>query len=183
MALIALAEAAPNIAFVRVNDIYHQLDATKKLNVEIMAKREAIMRNERLDAYRAAFNELETIRTDLIKAAKAPQQVRDRIEMTYNLKRQEALTLKREFDEFQLRKNKAISTEHVQRMEDILEGIRKKAADVGQKQGYEMVIDISGKTNTQLPFVLYSKKSEDITSEVLAAMGQVIAGTPSDDDN
>lgn len=178
-----IALAAPKIASVRVGEIYRELDQTKKLNAEIKTKRQALLTDARLNAYRSAFKELEQLQAQLIKVADHDRSTRESLMKTFNLKRQEALTLKREFENFQRLETEKIDKEMVTRMEIILTLIREKAAAVGQKNGYDWVIDTSGKTNSGLPFVLYSKQTEDITTDVLAAMGQTIAGAPPSDDN
>ena len=178
-----IALAAPKIASVRVGEIYRELDQTKKLNAEIKTKRQALLTDARLNAYRSAFKELEQLQAQLIKVADHDRSTRESLMKTFNLKRQEALTLKREFENFQRLETEKIDKEMVTRMEIILTLIREKAAAVGKKNGYDWVIDTSGKTNSGLPFVLYSKQTEDITTDVLAAMGQTIAGAPPSDDN
>lgn len=178
-----IALAAPKIASVRVGEIYRELEQTKKLNAEIKTKRQALLTDARLNAYRSAFKELEQLQAQLIKVADHDRSTRESLMKTFNLKRQEALTLKREFENFQRLETEKIDKEMVTRMEIILTLIREKAAAVGQKNGYDWVIDTSGKTNSGLPFVLYSKQTEDITTDVLAAMGQTIAGAPPSDDN
>jgi len=179
----SVAMAAPKIASVRVGEIYRGLDETKKMNAEIAAKRQAILKDPRLEAYRTAFKDLEQLQAGLIKVASHDRTTRERLMQNFNLKRQEALTLKREFEEFQRSQTKSIDQEMVTRMEAILSDIRRKAEEFGKEQGYDWVMDVTGKTNTGLPFVLYSKPSDDITNDVLSAMGQTIADTTPDDDN
>lgn len=179
----SVAMAAPKIAVVQVGEVYRSLDRTKEMNADLSAKREALLKDARLDAYREAFKELEELQAGLIKVADHDRLTRERLMLSFNLKRQEALTLKREFEEFQRLESKKIDQEMVTRMEAILTEIRRTAEALGKKNGYDWVMDISGKTNTGLPFVLYSKPTDDITTDVLAAMGQTIAETTSDDDN
>jgi Skp family chaperone for outer membrane proteins len=179
----SVAMAAPKIAVVRVGDVYRELDRTKEMDAEIKAKRDAILQNPRLEAYRAAFKELEQLQAGLVKVGDHDRATRERLIQSFNLKRQEALTLKREYESYQSGETKKIDKEMVSRMETILAEIRAKAAELGQKNGYDWVMDISGKTNTGLPFVLYSKPSDDITTDVLSAMGQTIADTTPGYDN
>lgn len=178
-----VAVAAPKIAVVQVGEVYRSLDRTKEMNAALSAKREALLKDPRLDAYREAFKELEELQNGLIKVAEHDRLTRERLMQSFNLKRQEALTLKREFEEFQRLETKKIDQEMVTRMEAILVEIRQTAEALGKKNGYDWVMDISGKTNTGLPLVLYSKPTDDITTDVLSAMGQTIAETSSDDDN
>ena len=179
----SVAMAAPKIAVVRVGDVYRELDRTQEMNAAITAKRQAILKNERLEAYRSAFKELEQLQAGLIKVADHDQSTRERLMQNFNLKRQEALTLKREYEGYKVEETKRINKEMVTRMEAILADIRVQATELGKKGGYDWVMDISGKTNTGLPFVLYSKPSHDITLDLVTAMGETIADTGQSDDN
>ncbi len=44
------------------------------------------------------------------------------------------------------------------------------ARAVGKEQGYDLVFDSSGNTNTGLPFILCSSGSVDLTDDVIAAL-------------
>ena len=53
----------------------------------------------------------------------------------------------------------------------------KPRAKVAKEQGYDLVLDSSGNTNTGVPFVLYQKESPDLTDDVKAALQDATAGT------
>ncbi|MCH7226642.1 OmpH family outer membrane protein [Haloferula sp. A504] len=170
-----LSLASPKIALVRVGDIYRALPASQTLESSIEAERAAILTNARADAYRSVLKELDELRQGIAKIPKDDRATRERAQQNFALKRQEALTLQREFVSYRQRKNDEINTRMVAEMEKILADIRAAATEVGNSLGYDWVLDSDGRTNTGLPFVLYSKDPSDITDNVLAALGGPVA--------
>lgn len=166
-----LSFASPKIALVRVGDIYRALPASQTLESSIEAERAAILTNARADAYRSVLKELQELRQGIAKISKDDRATRERAQQNFALKRQEALTLQREFVSYRQRKHDEINTRMVAEMEKILADIQRKAAEIGRLRGYDWVLDADGQTNTGLSFVLYSKKPDDITADVLAALG------------
>jgi Skp family chaperone for outer membrane proteins len=170
-----LSLASPKIALVRVGDIYRALPASQTLESSIEAERAAILTNARADAYRSVLKELDELRQGIAKIPKDDRATRERAQQNFALKRQEALTLQREFVSYRQRKNDEINTRMVAEMEKILADIRAAAMEVGNSLGYDWVLDSDGRTNTGLPFVLYSKDPSDITDNVLTALGGPVA--------
>lgn len=170
-----LSFASPKIALVRVGDIYRALPASRTLESSTEAERAAILTNARADAYRSVLKELEELRRGIAKISRDDRATRERAQQNFALKRQEALTLQREFLSYRQRKNDEINTRMVAEMEKILADIHAAAMEVGESLGYDWVLDSDGRTNTGLPFVLYSKDPSDITDNVLAALGGPVA--------
>lgn len=169
--------AAPKIAIVKIGEIYRSLPATKTLETEVERERAEILRNARADAYRSVLSELEALRQGIGKISKNDRATLERARQNYSLKRQEALTLQREFQNYRKRRTDEINARMVGEMEKILAEIRTKATEIGRSRGYDWVLDADGRTNTGLPFVLYSKDPSDITAEVLDALGGPMATT------
>ena len=182
LAAAGVASAAPRIALVKVGEIYHALPAAKTLQASIDVERNGILTNARADAYRSVLKELEELRQGIAKIPKEDEAMLEQARRNFTMKRQEALTLQREFQEFQQRKTDEINSRMVAEMEKILAEIHAKAAEVGRSQGYDWVLDADGRTNTGVPFVLYSKAPNDITAAVLGALGGP-AVTVDDDTN
>lgn len=178
-----IAAAEPRIALVRVGEIYRALPATQSLQSGVEAERAEILRNARADAYRSVLKELEQLRQGIAKIPKDDRATLERAQQNYTLKRQEALTLQREFQSYRKRKTEEINTRMVAEMEKILAGIRNKATEIGGSKGYDLVLDADGRTNTGLPFVLYAKQPNDITADVLDALGGPVVTADDDDSN
>lgn len=172
----SVALAAPKIGFVRISEIHEQLESSKIIESEIEAERKQVYTDARLDAYRSVLKELEGVREKLANLKGGDSQ-RAALERTFVVKRQEALVLQREYEEFRQRRLKEINAELVRRTEESLANIHLKAIEVAKANGFDLVFDTSGNTNTGLPFVLYSKDQPDITSDVLTALGETSAET------
>lgn len=178
-----LAFASPKVALIRVGDIYRALPSAQTLESSVEAERAGILTNARADAYRSALKDLEALRRGIAKIPKDDRATRERAQQNFALKRQEALALQREFVSFRKRKNDEINTRMVAEMEKILAEIRVEASEVGESLGYDLVLDSDGRTNTGLPFVLYSKDPSDITEKVLGALGGPVATVDDADSN
>lgn len=178
--LITLLHASAEetkVAVVRVSAIYQGLESTQSSQAAFKAERDAIYQDARLAAYQTVLKELETVRNQLANAKGLDAEARGRIEREHAVKRQEALTLQREFENFRTAQLKQVNARMVERMESSLARIHEVARRVGEQMGYDWVIDATGKTNTGLPFMLYAKDPADITDAVVAELGGTAAGT------
>ncbi|NJR43660.1 MAG: OmpH family outer membrane protein [Akkermansiaceae bacterium] len=73
----------------------------------------------------------------------------------------------RERREFIQRRQQALNERMMQRMRGILEEIRKLVEEKAKADNFDYVIDKSGTSASQVPFLLYSKDSSDITPSIL----------------
>jgi len=176
---VTCASAAPKVALVRVADVYRQLPATREMAQQVDAKRKALLQDPRLTAYHEVRKELETLREKLAESAELEPMLRERIERNFALKRQEALTLQREYEEFRKARLKQINAEMVATMEKNLLRVRETSARIASERGYDWLLDASGNTNTGMPFVLYAKDPSDITSAVLTTLVPGATGSAS----
>lgn len=183
-ALTGIATAAPRIAVVRIADIHRSLPSTKEREESIRAEREAVGRDARLRAYQSVLKELQQISVKLKEAladtGNPDTSVRDNLKRDYSLKLQEASTLHREYETFRSERLRQINAKLVSQMEESLAEIHAAAAEVGRKKGFDWVLDSSGFSNTGVPFVLYAKNPNDLTDDVLSALGQPAIETASD---
>lgn len=162
------AAAAPRIATVRVADVYKRLESTRQQQQEIQKKREAVLKDRRLEELNKMIADLETRRQQLSSMDPA---ARARAEREYAVKRQEARTLQEDFTGFRTQRNREINEELVAGMQASLEKIRETAMKLGKEEGFDWVLDTSGNTNTGLPLVLYAKNPADLTERVATALG------------
>lgn len=170
-ATILTASAAPKVALIRVKDIYTGLPSTTELQKEIKIERSEIMKDQRADDLRRIIAELQDLQTRLSdKTNPLSEEARRKFARTYEIKRQEAQTLQKEFESFRAEREKEINRKMVVGMRASLNKIMETSGKVGKEKGYDLVFDSSGNTNTGEPFVLYSKESPDITDDVKAAL-------------
>jgi Skp family chaperone for outer membrane proteins len=175
------ASASPRIALVRVTDIYAGLESTAKLEQQIKQERDAILTDERAEDLRRVIDELKTLQARLSDKNKPlDEESARKLARTYELRRQEAQTLQREFEGFRAEREKKINGKMVSAMRASLNRIHETARRIAAEQGCELVIDSSGNTNTGVPFILYQKEAPDLTVAVKAALedGDATAESP-----
>ena len=163
--------AAPKYAIVRVTDIYRDLPSTKVMLAKVKADNDAILSDKRANQFRAIMEELKALQTQL-------EQSRDELETedgknlvrSFELKRQEAETLRNAVDEFRGDEEKRINREMVGKMRSTLTRITEAAQQIATERNIEAVFDTSGNSNTGVPFVLYSGSAPDLTDDVIALL-------------
>ena len=165
------AEAESGVAVVRVREIYAALPATEDLQKQVKQERDAILRDPRAEALRRIIAELQAIQARL-SDKKKPLDDASAVRMArqYELTRQEAQTLQRDYESFREEREKEINRRMVAGMRTTLMLIHETARKVAAEQGYELVLDNSGNTNTGVPFILYQKITPDLTDAVVAAL-------------
>ena len=165
------AAAAPQVALVRVKSIYTGLPSTTALQVELKTARQGIMKSERANDLRRIIAELQALQARLSDKTNPLDETDTRkLARNYELKRQEAQTLQKEFEIFRTEQEKEINRKMVASMRASLNKILETAGRIAKEKGFDMVFDSSGNTNTGVAFVLYSKEPADLTAEVKAAM-------------
>jgi Skp family chaperone for outer membrane proteins len=167
------ASAEPGIAVVRVREIYAALPATEDLQKQVKQERDAILRDPRAEALRRIIAVLQSIQARL-SDKKNPLDDESAVKMArqYELTRQEAQTLQRDYESFRTKREKEINRRMIAGMRASLSLIHETARKVGAEKGYDLVLDNSGNTNTGVPFVLYQKNAPDLTDAVVAALEQ-----------
>jgi Skp family chaperone for outer membrane proteins len=165
------ASAGPLVAVVRVRDIYAALPATEDLQKQVKQERDAILRDPRAEELRRIIAQLQSIQASLADKANPPDDASARyLARQYELTRQEAQTLQRDFESFRTEREKDINLRMVAGMRASLTLIHETARKVAAEQGCELVLDNSGNTNTGVPFLIYQKNPPDLTTAVIAAL-------------
>jgi len=163
--------AKPRIAVVRVTDIYSGLESTTRLEERVRREHEEILRDQRAVELRRMIGELRELESSLTDRSNPPDEAMARsLTRVYEIKRQEAQTLQREFDIFSEERKKDINRAMIAEMRASLDLIVETARLVARERGYDLVIDSSGHTNTGVPFILYQKRAPDLTDEISAAI-------------
>jgi Skp family chaperone for outer membrane proteins len=174
-----MASAAPRVALVRVKDIYAGLQSTKALEAEIKAERDQIMKDQRAEELRRTIAELQGLQTTLsAKNEQLDEAASQKLARSFEIKRQEAQTLQKEFERFRTEQETQINRKMVPAMRASLDKIMETSRKVAVEQGFDLVFDSSGHTNTGVAFILYQKESPDITDAVRSALNDTAAPEP-----
>ena len=157
-----------NIATVDMQELFKKYYRTNEAQKEINLQRARIQNenNVRLTAIRELQEELEELR----KKAEDPSMSdakRQSLGQELNMKQNQGIALQRERQEFLQRRNQALNETMVQRMKGILEEIRKLVEEEAKKEDFDYVLDKSGLSTSQVPFLLYAKDATDITAVLL----------------
>lgn len=173
LALSAALSGAPEFAVIRVTDIYRELPSTAATQKEIQARRESINEGPRAEGFRKVLQELQALEAQL-KENKDRIDTEDGKKMVrvYEIKRQEAETLRQDFEEFRTEENERINKDMVAAMRASLNRITEATAQLAKERNLDAVLDISGNSNTGIPFILYSGDAPDVSGDVVGLLGE-----------
>ncbi len=184
LALSAVLVAAPKFALVRVTDIYRELPSTAASQEKIKSQREAITKNERAGQFRLILTELQALEQQLqAKKDQVETEEGKKLVRAYEIKRQEAETLRQDFEEYSAEENKRINKAMVLEMRASLDRISAATAQLAKERNLDGIFDASGNSNTGVPVVLYTGNAIDLTEDVIALLGEDVpeetkTGTP-----
>ena len=88
------------------------------------------------------------------------------------IKFQEAIALDRERREYMDRQGALLREKFVARMQKLIGEVQSVVAEAGRREDFDYIFDRSGLATSQVPFVLYSTKTADLTAEVLAQLNR-----------
>jgi outer membrane protein len=175
--------AAPKIATVDMQVLFKKHPFTHVAERELNGERARLQKdnNERGARVRELERELNALRKQL-EDPTVNELKKQALFKEWQSRQQEGLAIERERVEFQRRRTQAINERMVQRMREILAEIRKMVVEQAKKEGYDHVLDSSGLSTSQVPMLLYSKDSTDITSSLLGqieALPEPVGNAPS----
>lgn len=168
LALSAVLTAAPKYAVVRVTDIYRELASTEAFQKQLQQQRDDILKNKRAEQFRISISELQALEAQLkenkdqMESETGQKLIRD-----YEIKRQEAETIRQEFEQYSSSETKRINKEMVAGMRASLQRITGAAEQIAKERNLDGVFDISGNSNTGVPFVLFVGDAPDLTDDVI----------------
>ena len=173
IALTGICAAAPKFAVVRVSDIFRDLPSTVAMQKDIQSQHDAIMKTIAAEQLRSIIGELKNLQTLLqTKKNELETEAGRKLVRDYEIKRQEAETLKRDFDEFRATEDKRINKTMVVAMRSSLDRIAAAAQKIAMERNLDAVFDTSGNTDTGLPFVLYARDAVDLSADVLSLLSK-----------
>ncbi|WP_435894123.1 OmpH family outer membrane protein [Oceaniferula spumae] len=133
--------------------------------------------NERLAGIRALEEQLQGLKKKIEDPTLADNVKREK-SREFQLKLDEAKAMDRERREFLGRRTRALELSKQASMKGILEEIRKRIVDHAKKEDFDFVLDKSGLSANQVPFLLYTKDATDITVSLLAELNKDAPKTP-----
>jgi Skp family chaperone for outer membrane proteins len=133
--------------------------------------------NERLAGIRAIEEKLQALKKKIEDPTLADNVKREK-SREFQLKLDEAKAMDRERREFLSRRTRALELKKQASMQGILEEIRKRIVDHSKKEDFDFVLDKSGLSANQVPFLLYTKDATDITASLLVTLNKDAPAKP-----
>ncbi len=127
--------------------------------------------NERLTGIRAIEETLQGLKKKIEDPTLADNLKREK-HKEFQLKLDEAKAMDQERKEFLGRRQRALEIKKKATMTGILEEIRKQIVVYSKQEGFDFVLDKSGLSTNQVPFVLYTKDATDITKALLTVLNK-----------
>lgn len=135
--------------------------------------------NERLAGIRKLEEELQVLKKKIEDPTLSDSVKRDKSK-EFQLKLDEAKAMDRERREFLGRRTRALELKKQASMQGILEEIRKRIVDHSKKEDFDFVLDKSGLSANQVPFLLYTKDATDITAALLTELNKDAPAAPAE---
>ncbi|MGB0992302.1 MAG: OmpH family outer membrane protein [Akkermansiaceae bacterium] len=127
--------------------------------------------NERLAGIRKLEEELNVLKKKIEDPVIAANVKREKSQ-EFKMKLDEAKAMDRERREFLGRRTRALELQKQASMQGILEEIRKRIVDHAKGEDFDFVLDKSGMSANQVPFLLYTKDATDITGALLTELNK-----------
>lgn len=127
--------------------------------------------NERLTGIRALEEQLQVLKKQIEDPTLADNVKREK-SREFQLKLDEAKAMDRERREFLGRRTRALELKKQASMKGILEEIRKLITEHAKVEEYDYVLDKSGLSTNQVPFLLYTKDATDVTTALLGKLNE-----------
>ena len=127
--------------------------------------------NVRLSGIRVIEEELQAIKKK-IEDPTLSDNVKRKKSREFQMKIDEAKSMDRERREYLGRRTRALELKKQASMQGILEEIRKRIVDHSKKEDFDFVLDKSGLSANQVPFLLYTKDATDITDSLLVDLNK-----------
>lgn len=170
--MAAGVQAAPEaVAIVDVDKLFSEYHVSKAKRGSIESLRERLAEDPRLELITGLKEEL----TALKNRIRDPQTLvseKEELFQTFQMKAHELNSLQRDVRQHLLSEQAKIDAELVKLTRELLARIREEIALHAEVEGFELVLETSGTTSSQVPTLLYSRNAIDITEAVLARLNR-----------
>jgi outer membrane protein len=161
------------IATVDMQELFKQYHLTNAAQEQINLERAKInqLNEDRLVRIREIEANLESFKKQ-VEDPSVNESKKQSIAKEFQMQQQEGVQLDKERREFIQRRTEALNQNMVERMKSILEDIRKLVEERSKADNFDLVFDKSGTSTSQVPVLLYSKDTMDITASLLKVLNK-----------
>ena len=152
-----------------LKDYYRTEEAQQELNEKQALLTKA--NNEKQRDIKSLEDELNTLRKQLEDPSLNEVKKKEIYEQL-QLKQQEGIAMQRSLKEYLDRKRRQVGEEMNRQMRGILEEITQLLEEQAKAGDYDFIFDKSGNSNIQVPVLLFSKDSYDITEGLLKELNK-----------
>jgi len=173
LALPAVALAGNGTAFVNMEKIFQGYYRTARSDAAFKKQKE--LYNEHA---KTLAGEVEGIKKQREESQEAALNIAlsDESRVEHRKKAEEKDSLyrdkKRELQEFLKKVDKDLQKQYLDLRADIVKEISEFIQSYGEREGYDLVLDMSGLTRNYIPVVVYHPKEKDITEAIIAELNQ-----------
>ena len=90
----------------------------------------------------------------------------------YMVKNHERLSLKREYESYLAEQLDLINRGMVEKTRELLRDVRTIVRKIAEEDGFDHVFEVSGKTSSRLPSLLYIRNATDLTDRVIEELNR-----------
>lgn len=156
-------------------DYFKTKDAEARMNESRAAAKKEM--NGRLEARGKALEEINALNRDLEKA-ELSSAAREQKGKQRDDKIAEVRNLDREIEEFRSTRERHLSEMAARLRNSLVEDIMKAVTERAKAGGYDLLLDRSGPSLSNVPVVLFSRESFDLTGEIVAALNKAKPSPP-----
>ncbi len=155
-----------NIA--RAFEAYHLTIAEKE---RVREAREKLQQDPRPETIKLLEVELKDLRNQAQDPALNEEQRRQHYQR-YMVKHHEHASLKREHEHDRSEKLEHLNKGMVQKTRELLHDVQKIVGKIAEEEGIDHVFEVSGKSSSQLPSLIYIRNATDLTDRVIEELNR-----------
>jgi outer membrane protein len=174
IALSATAQAGDmKIGTLDMNAIFTQYSRTKDAEAKLNDARAAAKKelDDRLETLKKSMEEINKANTDL-ERPELSKEAKDKGSKARDEKVAEARNLDREIAEFRGTRERQLQEQFMRMRKDILDDIMKIVNERVKAGNYDLVLDKTGISISQVPVVIFSRPDIDFSKEIIEALNK-----------
>lgn len=161
----------PRIATVNASELFAKYYRTETEQAKLAAEQEKIANEARTAMIEQTRAELAELGTQS-RSTSNSEDSRQEYFRKYQMKLHELRSLERDTIQYRQERQKEINRKLVTISKILLSEVQSTVQRVAMAQGYDMVLDVSGDTSSQMPTLIYIREATDITSQVLKELNR-----------
>ena len=163
--------AKPKIAVVNMDVIFNGYHRKLSIEKEVQEKIAALTNSPRVLAVQEMDAKLKELAVT-VRDKKLTPETRELAAEEFNSLAIEHQSLIQEMEEYLEQEKRAETQRLVETLEDILQIVHTEIAKIGKEQDFDLIIELEGKTSTQVSPIIYLREKNDITDLILKSLNE-----------